>query len=774
MTPKPKSSQSHVIRIALAGQPNVGKSVIFNQLTGLSQVIGNWPGKTVAKAEGTARFGGYTFKIIDLPGIYSLSTYSLEEVVSRDYILNEKPDYIINVVDSSHLERNLFLTLQLAMLNRPMILALNQFDLLHERGYEIDIDKFSKQIGIPIIPTIAVHNRGVYKLLETIIQIEEHKEVSSFSANDFENISSLKPKPILTPNEDFNSHKHSFHKKSRHLRKDRIVRIRNKRKIRLHGSFKRNFADPSSLGGRCRLNRENNYSEKFPLSLNSTIPSKPLSFSAPIPISLPFGKEIEDSLNKIQHRTPKQLIYGNYPIKFLALKLLENDEESIRMLRELNPQEKENINRLLYFVGEIRQNLEEMHGEQISIVINAEIYNISLQIVNNVLELHQLSRKKRWSHYLDHITLDNITGYIFFFVVMIGIYFAIFKFGDLISGLLDVVYKRYTPSVSTSLGGVDSWLYKILWIGVVGGLFAGVGGVLPYVIPFFMVIEILQDTGYLPRAAYLMDRFMHHLGVHGKTIIPVLIGFGCNVPAVSAAMIMETEKEKKRAIIISSMIPCSAVTTIVMGLVANELGFWYAILLYFINFAVIVGAGKILTLMDKDDSPKSELIIELHDFRKPNLTVILKQTWARSKEFIYMALPLIVVLGIFLQIMLEFQLMDPINNLFSPITVYALGLPEDVGVYLFYGVLRKELNLVLLNAFVTSQGMEILGYMTALQIFTFTLVTMLYVPCLATIVVIKKEAGRKFALQVFFFEIILALVFGSAVHWGGKLFSLIF
>jgi len=308
----------------------------------------------------------------------------------------------------------------------------------------------------------------------------------------------------------------------------------------------------------------------------------------------------------------------------------------------------------------------------------------------------------------------------------------------------------------------------------VGGLFAGVGGVLPYVIPFFMIIEILQDTGYLPRAAYLMDRFMHHLGVHGKTIIPVLIGFGCNVPAVSAAMIMETEKERKRAIIISSMIPCSAVTTIVMGLVAEHVGFWYAILLYFINFAVIVAVGKILTLMDKDKSTKSELIIELHDFRKPNLKVISKQTWARSKEFVYMALPLIVVLGIFLQIMLEFQLMDPINTLLKPITVYALGLPVGVGVYLFYGVLRKELNLVLLNAFVLSMGLTIPLYMTNLQIFTFTLVTMLYVPCLATIIVIKKDAGWKFALQIFFFEILLALVFGSAFHWGGRLFSLLF
>jgi len=342
MTPPSKDSPESlpVIRIALAGQPNVGKSVIFNQLTGLSQVIGNWPGKTVAKAEGSARFGGYTFKIIDLPGIYSLSTYSLEEVVSRDYILNEKPDYIINVVDASQLERNLFLTLQLAMLNRPMILSLNQCDLLQERGYKMDLDNLRGHIGIPIIPAVAVHNRGVHELLETIIQIEEKKSPSDMSTKDIVN-----------------------------------------------SKFYNNGENDDNYG---------TY-QNFPKSL----------------ISPKFGKEIETSLDNIQDKFPKQLKYGNYPKKFLAIKLLEDDEESIRMLRELNPQEKSWIDRALYLIGESRQNLEDLHGEQISTIINAEIYNISTQIIGDVLKLHQMSRKKRWSHYLDHLTLDNFTGYIF-------------------------------------------------------------------------------------------------------------------------------------------------------------------------------------------------------------------------------------------------------------------------------------------------------------------------------------------------------------------------
>lgn len=672
----PQQNSPQVIRIALAGQPNVGKSVIFNQLTGLSQTIGNWPGKTVAKAEGTARFQNYVFKIVDLPGIYSLSTYSLEEIVSRDYILNEQPDYIINVVDASHLERNLFFTLQLSLLNRPMIISLNQVDLLQERGYEIDTDQLSSLLQTPVIPCVAVHNRGVHEILEQIIELEKEKTIS--------------------------------HEPSKSM-----------------------------------------YEPKF-------------------------GKEIETRLQKIIKLIPDGLDLGNYPPKFLAIKLLENDDESIRILSEKNPSQETKIQRLLYFVEEIRENLVEIHGEDIGTILNAELYNIGSQIIDKVLQVQKINRKKRWNHYLDHITLDNFTGYIFFFGLMLAIYFGIFKFGDWVSTILDLGYNSLSPSIASLLGGESNWIYKIIWVGIAGGLIAGVGGVLPYVIPFFIVIEILQDTGYLPRAAYLMDRFMHHLGVHGKTIIPILIGFGCNVPAVSASMIMETEKEKRRAIIISSMIPCAAVTTIVMGLVAKFLGFWWAILIYVINFAVIILIGKLLTKLDKDNQMDSELIIELHDFRKPNFQVILKQTWHRSKEFIVMALPLIVLLGIILQILLEFNLLSPINSILAPITVFVLGLPVEVGIYLFYGVLRKELNLVLLEVFVASLALTIPEFMTPLQIFIFTLVTMLYIPCLATIITIKKETNWKFALQVMGVQILIAVIFGGLINWGSKLFKFIF
>ncbi len=667
---KIKDQTKKIITIALAGQPNVGKSVLFNRMTGLSQTVGNWPGKTVSKAEGIAKFKHYTFKIIDLPGIYSLSTYSLEEIISREYILGEKPDYIINVVDSNHLERNLFLTLQLLMLNRPLILSLNQMDLLKERGYDINTGKLSELLEIPVVPCVAVHNLGIHELLEKIIDIEEN--------NKF-----VKIKEIL------------------------------------------------------------------------------------------FGKEIEKEISKIESQINELEPNFSCTSKFMAVKLLENDQNCIANLYTSPNIPKEKTDKLFNDIENTQKKLEDLHGEQISTILNAEFYNISSQIVEKVELIKYQTKSNKFKNFLDHITIGNFTGYLILIFVLFGIYLTIFLLGNLISSGLDGIYNSLNPwAISTF--GEDTWGYKIIWNAIIGGLNAGIGGVLPYVIPFFLLIELLQDTGYLPRAAYLMDKFMHKIGVHGKTIIPVLIGFGCNVPAISAASIMETENEKKRAIVISSLVPCSAVTTIVLGLIAKHLGIGWAFALYLINFMVIIFVGKIMIYWFDEDALQSELIIELHDFRKPNGKIILKQTWHRSKEFVVFALPLIVLLSILMQILMEYNLEGIINTILSPLTVYILGLPIGVGLYLFYGVLRKELNLVLLEIYVISIGYTMIEYMTPIQMISFTLITMLYVPCLATIIVIGKEAGKKFATQIFFLELLGAIIISSLVRWSYEIFVIIF
>ena len=558
-------TERKIINIALAGNANVGKSVIFNQLTGMNQCIGNWPGKTVEKCEGKLTFLNYNFNIVDLPGIYSLSTYSIEEIISREFLIGEKVDLIINVIDGTNLERNLFFTVQLIGLNLPMILAVNQIDLVRKRKIKINLDKLEKIFKIPVIPVIAVHGRGVHELLEKTIEMFE---------NEFQ-----------IPNEDF---------------------------------FK-------------------------------------------------FGKEVETGIQKLIdeiNNYAKELKDIKYPSRFLAIKILEKDDELIGKIKRFKPE-------IIDIAAEIREELEELHGEDINTIISAEIYNRIHEIINQSVVYGEKQTKATWADKLDHLTTHSIFGYVLLFIILFGSYWVVFTVGDIVGGWLDEIYEFFTPIIFNIFG--DNIGTNIFWKGAIAGLFGGVGGVLVYVIPFFIIIEILQDSGYLPRAAFMMDKFMHQVGVHGKAIIPLILGLGCNVPGCTACRIMETEREKKITAFLTTLVPCAAVMAVIMGLVAKHLGFMYAIILYGIDFAVIILFGKLATKFSHE--PQTELIMEMHEFRKPNTSVILKQTWFRSKEFVYKAMPLIIIIGMLMEIMLMFNLLEPINMFLQPITVLWLGLP---------------------------------------------------------------------------------------------------
>ncbi len=650
-------TERKIINIALAGNANVGKSVIFNQLTGMNQCIGNWPGKTVEKCEGKLTFLNYDFNIVDLPGIYSLSTYSIEEIISRKFLIGEKVDLIINVIDGTNLERNLFFTVQLIGLNLPMILAVNQIDLVRKRKIKINLDKLEKIFKIPVIPVIAVHGRGVHELLEKTIEMFE---------NEFQ-----------IPNEDF---------------------------------FK--FGKEVEIGIQKLINEINNYTDEL--------------------------KDIK------------------YPSRFLAIKILEKDDELIGKINRFKPE-------IIDIAAEIREELEELHGEDINTIISAEIYNRIHEIINQSVIYGEKQTKATWADKLDHLTTHSIFGYVLLFIILFGAYWVVFTVGDIVGGLLDEIYEFLTPVIFNIFG--DNIGTNIFWKGAIAGLFGGVGGVLVYVIPFFIIIEILQDSGYLPRAAFMMDKFMHQVGVHGKAIIPLIIGLGCNVPGCTACRIMETEREKKITAFLTTLIPCAAVMAVIMGLVAKHLGFIYAIILYGIDFAVIILFGKLATKFSHEQ--QTELIMEMHEFRKPNTSVILKQTWFRSKEFVYKAMPLIIIIGMLMEIMLMFNLLEPINIFLQPITVLWLGLPVITGIFLIYGILRKELTLVLLEILaVDILGIALNEFMTPIQMFVFALITMLYIPCAATIIALKNETGWKFTLKVTFIEIGFALLLGGIVNWG--------
>jgi ferrous iron transport protein B len=266
-----------------------------------------------------------------------------------------------------------------------------------------------------------------------------------------------------------------------------------------------------------------------------------------------------------------------------------------------------------------------------------------------------------------------------------------------------------------------------------------------------------------------MDRIMHSLGVHGKTIIPMILGFGCNVAACAGCRIMETEREKKISVALTSLVPCAATMTVVLGLVGRYLGFYWILILFLINFLVIFIVGRILNKTLPGQC--TELIMEMHEYRVPNYKVIFKQTWVRSKEFIFKAMPIMLILGIVLEILLIFNALEPINVILSPVTVLWLGLPAITGVFLIYGILRKELTLVLLSILANSLNVSLLQLLTPIQMIVFSLVTMLYIPCFATIILIAKQTTWKYAVQISLLEIGLALFIGGIINFGFIIFT---
>src|SRR5208337_1043813 len=403
--------------IALAGNANVGKSVIFNQLTGVDQIIGNWPGKTVERAEGLLLHKGKRIRVIDLPGIYSFSTYSMEELVSRDFIALEHPDAVINVIDASALERNLFFTIQLLELAPPLMIAVNQVDLAEKKGITIDTQKFSALLGVPVVQTVAIRGKGI---------------------------------PVLT---------------------DAITGLMQER---------------------------------------------------PVPPVLHYGKEIEERIGKIIALL--ETVTTQYPVRWTAIKLLERDPAIVQLINAQDPVVVEKAGLL---AGEI----ESIHGEPVCVVMSAERYQIADRIAAEVMTMRPPGNgpfKKSLTDRLDEVALHPVLGYLGVIAVIGGLLVWTFLIGAQVSGFLQAFlshFEQYEPVVSGPI-------MDILWNGAFTGFVAGVTLVIPYVLPFYLLLAILEDSGYLTRISVMLDRGMHKLGLHGKAIIPLILGYGCNVPAI--------------------------------------------------------------------------------------------------------------------------------------------------------------------------------------------------------------------------------------------------
>jgi len=627
------------LNIVLAGQANVGKSVIFNHLTGLHQHIGNWPGKTVEKAEGNLHYKGYTIDVLDLPGIYSLTTYSIEEIISREYIALRKPDFVVNVVDGTNLERNLIFSLQILELESPAVLALNFVNLFKEKGIEINYKKLEEILGVPVVPVAAIHGKGISEVLGRGIELVSGR---------------IKPK------------------------------------------------------------------------------------------SLKYGQEVETEIKKITEFLTS--IDLPYPKRWLAIKLLEKDREMERLFETEHSE-------ILKKVKESILRLEEIHGHDSAIIIANERCHLASEIAKKVIKITKPS-KLSLNEKIDLLTLHKIWSYPVMLAIFALVFLTIFKFGNWFSSVLEGITAGWWMGWENIFGA--SILASFGWMAI-KSVISLIEIALPYIIPFYLILYLLEDWGYLARVAFLMDNLMHKIGVHGKSCIPLMLGFGCNVPACLSCRIMETERERFITGFLTTLVPCSARTVIIMGLVGKFVGIGWAFGLYLFAILMIFGLGKLASKILPGEA--TELIMEMPDYRIPNLQTVFLQTWFRLKDFLYIAGPLVIISGIVIEGIHLAGWLPSIANFLSPITVKWLGLPAITGILLIFGILRKELILVMLAALLGTANFA--QALSSVQMLTLALVSMLYIPCIATIAVLWWEFGWRKAVGITIFEIFFAIGIGG-------------
>jgi ferrous iron transport protein B len=627
------------IVVALAGNANVGKSVIFNELTGLHQHVGNWPGKTVERAEGTLFFEGREIDVVDLPGIYSLSTYSIEELVSREYIAVERPDVIVNVVDAGALERNLAFTVQLMELEPRMVVALNQIDVAESRGIIVNPVTLSSLLGVPVVPTVAVKGAGLTDLMSKATEASEGDPV----------------KPPV------------------------------------------------------------------------------------------YGPEIEDRLKEISDSFKVDTLY---PRRWMAIKLLEADTEITGLVYGAQPEIRAKVDEAVRFI-------EEIHGHEIQSIIASERYALASRVAYESTRV--VVPEKTLGDRLEEVTSHRVMGYVFMVASILAIFYTIFSFGDWLAGLLEEMFAIVQAAYYGGLG--RNMVTEFVWRALAEGLIGGLVVALPYIGPFYLALSVLEDSGYLARVAFLMDSAMHAIGLHGKAFIPVMLGFGCNVPAVLGARIMETERERLICAFVGSLVPCAARSIVIMGLVAAYLGFRWALILYLIDFVLIFILGR-LAYRVAPDEPVG-LIMEMPGYRMPSLRTTTQRTWFRLRGFIYEAFPIMVAGNLVIQVAAALGLLRLVEGVLSPITVGWLGLPAAAGVVLIFGVLRKELTLILLGSLMGST--DFASFLSPVQMFVFAFVVMVYVPCISTIAALVKEFGVRNAAIISFTEIVVAVLLGGVI-----------
>jgi len=625
--------------IVLVGQPNCGKSTIFNQVAGYRSVTSNFPGATVSYTHSHVRINSQTCDLVDLPGTYSLTSIDSATAETQRYLLSHPVDLIINVADASILSRSLELTLQLLELGIPTLLCLNMMDEADRKGINIDIAKLSERLNIPVVSTIGTKGLGIDQLF----------------ADSFK------------------------HLKSGEIKKTILM-----------------------------------------------------------------SRHVEQAITSIDQKILIHKTSPEYSSRLIAVKLLEEDPYFKDMVKGHN-------DNIIKCVEQQKKILEAAHGQSADMVISAERHAISMQIFEECSTVEHA--KHSWRGKIDSILMHNVWGYAFMFAFLFLFFNLIFKIGGFVENPIMALFNQGIQHLG-HLPGSDSFLFHLL-SGTLQGLAGGVAIVLPYLIPFLLGLAIIEDMGYLPRVAFLMDAFMHRIGLHGTSVIPIVLGYGCSVPAVMATRILESPRERFIASVISILVPCAARMTVIFGLVGYYLGGSAALAIYVLNIIVIAISGSIMSRLLPEDTPG--MVLEIPAYHLPSLKVVVTKTWLRIKDFIIIAWPLLIIGSIVLSLAEYSQADTIINRALSPLTMI-LGLPTEIGTTLIFGILRKELSmLMLLQALGVT---DVSTVMAPAQILVFTIFIVFYIPCLATIGVMSKEIGWKRTLYASLFTLILAITLG--------------
>jgi ferrous iron transport protein B len=719
------------LTIALAGNPNAGKTTIFNAITGAHQHVGNWPGVTVEKKEGRATFGEYDLTIVDLPGTYSLTAYSIEEIVARRYVVHERPDVVVQIIDAGNLERNLLLTTQLIELECKLVLALNVFDAVEESGAKIDIEMLGTLLGAPAVATVGTRESGIQELMETVIRVAEDE-----------------------------------HPKLR-------------------------------------------------------------------PIEVRYGTEIDDHLDELQGLLKGvQLFDTPHPVRWTAIKLLEQDEEILRVIREKNGASEE----LLHKVEKVRHHLTSLYRDDPESVITERRYGFVAGVLKEVYSEPTLDRISM-SDQIDSVLTHKFVGLPVFFLAIWGMFQATFTIGAIPADGLEAFVAWLASTVN---GMIAPGLLRDL---IVEGAINGVGAVLvflPNIFILFFCISFFEDTGYMARAAFLTDRVMHMLGLHGKAFIPMLMGFGCNVPAIMATRTLESHRDRVLTILINPLISCSArlpVYILLAGAFFTEKYAGTAIFsIYLLGMVLAIAMGKLFskTILPGESAP---FVMELPPYRLPTLKSSMLHTWERGKIFIRKMGGLILVgsvliwfLGAFPQ-QVEFSKdydttiaglqsavapptdqmavedVDKINSRIAELEIAKeterleksyigrigkviepvlapLGFDWRGGVALATGFVAKEIVVSTLGVLYqtgTESTEEDDGLrealaasnMTPLSAYAFMAFVLIYTPCLGTIAAIRRETNSwKWTAFSVSYSLALAWVVAALIVYGGRVLGL--